>query len=432
MKKFLTVALSAMMAATAFVGLASCGNGENELNEVVLPAYENIEEPDYSGIEIPADFKFGLICLHDDSSTYDKNFIEAAQKAVKDMGLKSDQFLMRTGIDEKAICKETALDLADSGCDLIFADSFGHESFILEAAKEKPDVQFCHATGVKAHTEKLPNFHNAFASIYEGRYLAGVAAGMKLNAMIAEGKFTADQAKMGYVGAYEYAEVISGYTSFYLGAKSVCPTVTMDVKFTGSWYDVSAEKSVAESLINGGCKLISQHADSLGAPSACEEAGVPNVSYNGSTLDSCPNTFVVSSRIDWTPYFKYIIAQAVKGEKIVDDWTGSIKTGSVVLTNLGGKATAEGTVEAIVKARTEIANGTLKIFDTAKFTVSTKTDKINAGATFDENGKLTSYLADVDGDYVGEKEAIENGIFQESSFRSAPYFDVHIDGIKII
>lgn len=130
---------------------------------------------------------------------------------------------------------------------------------------------------------------------------------MKLNEMISSGKITADKAKMGYVGAYTYAEVISGYTSFYLGAKSVCPSVTMEVTFTGSWYDETAEKEAAQKLINNGCVLISQHADSMGAPTACEAAGVPNVSYNGSTVSACPNTFIVSSRIDWAPYLEYAI-----------------------------------------------------------------------------------------------------------------------------
>lgn len=433
MKKFLTVALSAVLAVSAVAGLASCGGNDDDLNELTLPAYENIETPDYSGITVPEDFKFGLICLHDESSTYDKNFIDAAKTAAKEMGLKDSQLVMKTNIPELVACKEAALDLVDNGCDVIFADSFGHEQWMFEAAQANPDVEFCHATGTTAHTAGQANFHNAFASIYEGRYLAGIAAGMKLNEMIEKGDFTAEQAKMGYVGAFPYAEVISGYTSFYLGAKSVCPTVTMEVQFTGSWYSVADEKSVAQNLIAKGCKLISQHADSMGAPSACEEAGVPNVSYNGSTLESCPNTFIVSSRIDWTPYFKYIIAQTIKGEEIVSDWTGSLATGSVALTNVGGNAAAEGTVEAIVAARTKLAKGELEVFDTANFTVTVTADK-NKNATVDENGKLTGYMADVNTDaaYTGDTEAVENGIFKESKFRSAPYFDIQIDGITLI
>ena len=362
-------------------------------------------------------FIVGFIFLHDENSTYDKNFINAALAACEELGVES---IMKKNIPESAECKEAAEDLVDQGCDLIFADSFNHEGFLIEVAKKYPDVQFCHATGTRAHTEGLANFSNAFASIYEGRYLAGVAAGMKLNEMIAAGKFTAEEAKMGYVGAYPYAEVKSGYTSFYLGVKSVCPTVTMDVQFTGSWYDEALEKEAATALINADCKLISQHADSMGAPTACETAGIPNVSYNGSTIDACPNTFIVSSRIDWTPYFKHIITCAQEGKDIEDDWTGTIETGSVVLTDVNTNVAAAGTVEKLEEVKAKLVAGEIQVFDTANFTV---------------NGQpLTSYMADVDTDdaYTPDTEVIADGYFHESEFRSAPYFDVNIDGITLL
>ena len=361
--------------------------------------------------------KMGFICLHDENSTYDLNFINAAKAACEEMGV---EYIIKTNIPEGQECYEAAAELADAGCNIIFADSFGHEDYVIQAAKEFPDVQFGHATGTKAHTEGLDNFHNAFASIYEGRFLAGVAAGLKLNEMIDNGEFTAEEAKMGYVGAFTYAEVISGYTSFYLGAKSVCPSVTMDVTFTGSWYDETAEKEGATNLINNGCKLISQHADSMGAPTACETAGVPNVSYNGSTLDACPNTFIVSSRIDWTPYFKHMIECVQNGEAIEADWTGTIDTGSVVLTDINEKAAAKGTVEKIEEVKAGLLDGSIHVYDTATFTV--------------EGKALDSYKADVDtdADYTPDTEVIKDGFFAESTFRSAPYFDLQIDGIKLL
>ena len=364
--------------------------------------------------------KVGFIFLHDENSTYDLNFMNAAKEACANLGLSEDQYIFKTNIDETQECYDAACELADAGCDIVFADSFGHEAFLMEAAKEFPEVQFCHATGTNAHTAGLDNFHNAFASIYEGRYLAGIAAGMKLNEMIDAGEFTADEAKIGYVGAFTYAEVVSGYTSFFLGARSVCPTVTMEVTFTGSWYDETAEKEGANKLIANGCKLISQHADSMGAPTACELAGVPNVSYNGSTVDACPNTFIVSSRIDWAPYYEYVINAVKNGETIDADWTGTLATGSVVLTDINGQAAAEGTAEAIADAKAKLEDGTLFVFDTANFTVEGKT--------------LDSYMADVDSDAAYEKdtEVIENGIFMESKFRSAPYFDLQIDGITLL
>ena len=365
-----------------------------------------------------AEVKVGFIFLHDENSTYDKNFMDAAKAACEEMGV---EYAQKTQIPESNKCYDAAVELIEvDGCNVIFADSFGHEAFLMDAAEAYPDVEFCHATGTQAHTAGLDNFHNAFASIYQGRYLAGVAAGLKLNEMIADGTITADKAKMGYVGAFTYAEVISGYTSFYLGAKSVCPTVTMDVKFTGSWYDEQLEKEAAQALIGGGCVLISQHADSMGAPTACETAGVPNVSYNGSTLAACPNTFIVSSRINWAPYYKHMIECVQNGEAIEADWTGTIETESVVLTDVNETAAAEGTAAKLEEVKGQLLDGTVNVFDTANFTVGGET--------------LTSYKADVDfdTDYTPDTEVIEGGVFYESKFRSAPYFDLRIDGINLL
>ena len=384
------------------------------------------------GGETEKKLKVGFIFLHDENSTYDNNFLIGAEEACKKLGV---EMITKKNIPEQNACYDAAAELVDSGCSVIFADSFGHEDFMIKAAKEFTDVQFCHATGTKAHTANLPNFHNAFASIYEGRYLAGVAAGLKLNEMIAAGKFKAEEAKMGYVGAFTYAEVISGYTSFYLGAKSVCPTVTMDVQFTGSWYDETLEKEAANTLIQKGCKLISQHADSMGAPTACETAGIPNVSYNGSTVSQCPNTFIVSSRINWEPYFEYMIKCAQDGKAIDTDWTGTLATNSVVLTEVNGKAAAANTQAELDKVKAQFDAGTLHVFDVSTFTVTVDAaNKLNANAKVDANGHLTNYMADVDTDanYAADTEVVKDGYFHESEFRSAPYFDVQIDGITLL
>jgi len=361
-------------------------------------------------------FKLGVILLHDEASTYDLNFMQAVERAMEELGLSKDQVIYKKNVPENNDCYEAAADLVDQGCTLIFADSFGHEEHLIKAAKEFKDVQFCHATGTRAHTENLPNFHNAFASIYEGRFLAGVAAGLKLNEMIEAGTITAEEAKMGYVGAFPYAEVISGYTSFYLGAKYVCPSVTMDVQFTESWYDEVKEKNTANALINNGCVLISQHADSMGAPTVCEEKNVPNVAYNLSTVESCPKTFIVSSKIDWTPYFVYICKAVKEGTEIKTDWTGDISTGSVVLTDINTEAAAEGTQTKLDELKAKLVSGELHVFDTATFTV--------------KDEKITSYeVSDADKD---TKEIVRDGYFHESEYRSAPYFDLKIDGITVI
>ena len=405
MKKFLAMLLALVMA----LSLVACGEKKDDT------------QGNGDGDATAAKVKVGFITLHDENSTYDKNFIDAAKEACANLGLvENEDFFIKTNVGETEQCAEVAADLVDAGCNIIFADSFGHEPYMIQVAKENPEVQFCHSTGTRAHTEGLANYHNAFASIYEGRYLAGIAAGLKLNAMIEAGDIKAEEAKMGYVGAFTYAEVVSGYTSFYLGAKSVCPTVTMDVTFTGSWYDETLEKEGAEKLIQGGCKLISQHADSLGAPTACENAGVPNVSYNGSTQAACPNTYIISSRINWAPYYEYAIKAVMDGTAIDADWTGTLATNSVVLTDLNTTVAAEGTAEAIAAATEKLEKGEIHVFDCSTFTV--------------KGEALTSYKADVDTDdaYTPDTEVVHDGYFSESEFRSAPYFDLQIDGINLL
>ena len=390
MKKILALLLALVMV----LGMAACG-AQDEPKEETL--------------------KVGFIFLHDENSTYDKNFIDAAVAACKNMGV---EMVQKTQIPESNACYDAAIELIETdGCSIIFADSFGHESFLMKAAQEHPEVQFCHATGTMAHTAGLANFHNAFAHIYEGRYLAGVVAGLKLKEMMDADPIIVP--KMGYVGAFTFAEVISGYTSFYLGAKSIVPEVTMDVKFTGSWYDEAKEKQAAQSLIAGGCVLISQHADSMGAPTACEAAGVPNVSYNGSTAAACPNTFLISSRINWVPYFEYMITQVKNGAAIDTDWAGDLENGAVALTELG-TAVAPGTAEKLAEVKAKLIANEINVFDTANFTI--------------HGAKLTTYFADVDTDdaYTPDTEAIENGVFQESKFRSGPYFNLEIDGINLL
>ena len=414
MKKFVALLLALAMV----FALCACGEAAPK-QDSTTPA-ENNQPADNAAENGSADataLKVGFIFLHDENSTYDLNFMNAAKEACEKMGVES---VSKTNIPEDQSCYEAAAELADAGCNIVFADSFGHEDYMIQAAKEFPNVQFCHSTGTKAHTEGLDNYHNAFASIYEGRYLAGVAAGLKLNEMIDNGDFAAEDAKIGYVGAFTYAEVVSGYTSFFLGARSVCPTATMEVTFTGSWYDETAEKEAANKLIANGCKLISQHADSMGAPTACETAGIPNVSYNGSTITACPNTFIVSSRIDWAPYYEFVINAVANGETVPADWTGTLATGSVVLTEVNEAAAAAGTADKIAEVKAALEAGTIHVFDTTAFTVGGET--------------LTSYMADVNTDpnYEADTEVIIDGYFHESEMRSAPYFDLRIDGITLL
>ncbi len=404
MKKLLTLVLSAMMAVGCCFGFAACGGDTEEKDPVVA-----------------------LICLHGEGSSYDKNFIDAFKAACAAKGLTEEEYTIVTDIPEGEECYDKAAEFADAGYKAVFADSFGHEQYMIKAAKEFPDVQFCHATGTAGGfltttdtTDDAPaNFHNAFASIYEGRYLAGVAAGLKLVELYGE-EVSDENAKIGYVGAWPFAEVKSGLTSFYLGVKSIVANVTMEVRFTNSWYDPVAEQAAAEALIQGGAKLVSGHADSYGVPTACKNANVPNVFYNGTTNE---DTFVIASKINWQPYFEHMIDGVTKeGATIVKDYCGTLATGSVEITALGAAA-AEGTQAVLDTVKAGLMDGSIKVFDCSTFTVGGE--------------HLTEYLADVvdDGTFTPETNVIktENGktFFDESFFRSAPYFDIIIDGITV-
>ena len=371
------------------------------------------------GKKSAADLKVGLILLHPAaSSTYDKNFREAFEAAQAKLGF---QAVVKENIPEGDLCQTTAEEMAEQGCDIVIADSFGHEDYMIEAAKKHPDTMFCHATGVKAATAGVANYYNAFASIYEGRYLAGVTAGLKLKELYyndtAE-EVPAELAKVGYVGAFPYAEVVSGYTSFFLGVRSVVPNATMEVTYTGEWYHEAKEKTAAEFLLSRGATLISQHADSYGAPNACEEAGVPNVSYNGSTASQCPNTFLVSSRINWQPYYEHVIDCCLTGKELEKDYVGTFATGSVELTEFGG-ACAEGTAAKVQAEKDALLAGTKHVFDTSKFTVG---GEAPSEANCAPNKKYTF-------DYPDGTEFLKGGYYHESDYRSAPSFDVRIDGI---
>ena len=370
------------------------------------------------------DIKLGVILLHDENSTYDLNFMNGAREAAAALGLEESQLQIYRNQPESSACAETALDAIDEGCNIVFFDSYGHQFYTDDVVASHPEVQFVHATGDLAHLKEFPNLANAFATIYEGRYLAGIAAGMKLNEIREAGKLKGEVPMIGYVGAYTYAEVVSGYTSFYLGAKSVCPDVIMKVQFTGSWYDEKEEKAAAEALIAAGADLISQHADSMGAPTACENAGIPNVCYNVSTKASCPDTYLVYSRINWEPYFEYLIGQVIAGEPVEVDWVGDILTNSVIVTDLNEAVAAPGTQEAMDAAKLELLAGTRHVFDTAADNFITV-----GGEKLAEDWRP---MEATDAGFVEGTPIVYDGYFHESEYRSAPYFDAGLDGIELL
>ena len=351
------------------------------------------------------ELKVGLICIGDENEGYTANHYNGLKEMASSLGLSEDQLIVKWNVPEDETCEDEACDLADQGCQIVFGNSFGFETYMINAATEYENVEFCHATGYQAASSGLANMHNFFASVYESRYVSGVVAGMKLNEMIEQGKITADQAKMGYVGAYPFAEVISGFTSFYLGARSVCPSVTMDVTYTNSWGSFDLEKEAAEALIAGGCVLISQHADTTGAPTACEAAGVPCVGYNISMIATAPNTALTSAAINWGPYYTYATECILNGETIDTDWCNGYADATVRITELNDATVAAGTEEKVAEVEAALREGTLKVFDCSTFTV---------------NGAA---LTEADSEYIWD------GYFHESEKASAPAFAFIIDGI---
>lgn len=376
-----------------------------------------------------SDIKVGMICIGDENEGYSANHINGLLRGMEALGIAKEQVTFKYNIPETEAAYEAAIDLAEQGCNIIFANSFGHETYIALAAEEYPEIEFCHATGTSAMNAGLENFHNYFAAIYEARYVSGVVAGMKLNEMIESGKITADQAKMGYVGAFPFAEVISGYTSFFLGARSVCPSVTMEVRYTNSWGDMALEKETAEALIANGCVLISQHADTTGAPTACEAAGVPCVGYNISMIPAAPTQALTSSYVNWAAYYSFALENVLAGTTFPADWSAGYVDGAVAVTELNPATVPAGAAEKVAEVEAALKAGTLKVFD-----VSTFTAPAGAGYAVDADGHLTSAFAtDTDGDWVADaNEVVADGYFSESSVQSAPYFSIIIDGITAV
>ncbi|MBP1737530.1 MAG: nucleoside-binding protein [Oscillospiraceae bacterium] len=410
MKKIFALVMTAAM---AFGLLAGCGSSSSSSSTTS----DTASEAATSTTETTADssnIKVGIIYVGDENEGYTEAHMLGIQEMIKALGLSEDQVIEKTNIPEDESCYDAAVDLAEQGCNIIFANSFGHESYMIEAAKEYPDVQFCHATGYQAASSGLSNMHNYFSSVYEARYVSGVVAGLKLNEMIADGTITADEAKMGYVGAYPYAEVVSGYTSFYLGAKSVCPTVTMEVQYTNSWADIAAESEVATSLIADGCKLISQHSDTTGAPTACEAAGVPCVGYNVDMTSVAPDSALTSATINWAPYYTYAVQCVIEGKTIDTDWCKGYADDAVGISTLNDAVCAEGTADKVAEVEQSIIDGSFHVFDTSTFTIG---------------GKSIEDLIAEGGDYAQYADYVSDGYFHESELISAPAFDLRIDGI---
>ena len=418
MKKFLAILLSLVMV----LSLAACGGGSDQPPLTTDKPAENQPAGDQGG-DAPETktVKVGLICIGDENDLgYTYNFIrgkEAATEALAAKGI-DVEWVVKWNIAENSGCEDANIELADDGCDLIINNSFGFEEFMLKVAPDYPDIEFIACTNQASRADSLDNTHNAFANIYEGRYLAGVVAGMKLQQMIDEGEITADQAVIGYVGAFSFAEVISGFTSYFLGAKSVCPSVTMKVQFVGFWSDATEEGNAASALADMGCVMISQHSDNTTPATTAQSKGVYHTGYNNDMISVAPEASLIGTRINWAPYFEYAIESVANGESFDQDWCHGMDMDAVVMTDLNEDIAAPGTAEKLAEVEAKIRSGELQVFDTSTFTIEGKALE-------------SAFALDTDGDFTPDsEEAVFDGAFHESYFQSAPYFALSIDGIE--
>lgn len=414
MKKFLAILLSMAM----LLALVACGGNNTTSNNNQTGNNSQTGDADTDGTKT---VKVGLICIGDENDQgYTYNFIrgkEAATEALAARGI-NVEWSVKWNIGEDDSCEEANIELAEEGCQLIINNSFGFEPYMLKVAPDYPEIEFVACTNQASWGDDLPNTHNAFANIYEGRYLAGVVAGMKMQEMIDNGEITADQAVIGYVGAFSFAEVVSGFTAYYLGAKSVCPSTSMKVQFVGSWSDATEEANAASALADMGCIMISQHSDNTTPATTAQQKGVFHTGYNNDMIEVAPDASLIGTRIDWSVYFEYIIESVANGEEFEQDWCHGMDEGAVVMTALNEDIAAEGTAEKLAEVEEQIRSGELQVFDTSTFTVGGEA--------------LTSAMAlDTDGDYAPDsEEAVFDGAFHESYFQSAPYFNIAIDGIN--
>ncbi len=439
MKKLIALLLAAVMV----FGLVACGSGNDAAAdtdtkaETETPADDKAAETDAEAdaetpaednkdAEAPADgeaksIKVGLVCIGDENDQgYTYNFIrgkDAATEALAAKGI-NVEWLIKYNIGDDTSCEDANLELAEEGCRIIINNSYGFEPFMLKVAPDYPDIDFISCTNQASWADDLENTHNVFANIYEGRYCAGVVAGLKMQEMIDNGDITADQAVIGYVGAFSFAEVISGFTAYYLGAKSVCPSVTMKVQFVGSWSDATEEGNAAAALADMGCVMISQHSDNTTPATTAQSKGAFHTGYNNDMISVAPEASLIGTRIDWSVYFEYAIETIVNGGELDQDWCHGMDEGAVVMTDLNEDIAAAGTAEKLAEVEEAIKNGELQVFDTSTFTVGGEP-------------VTTAFALDTDGDFTADsEEAVFDGAFHESYFQSAPYFTLQIDGIE--
>ena len=382
--------------------------------------------------EETAAIKIGVILVGDENEGYTFAHIEGIREALANLNIPNDaeHVIWKYVIGEDATCYDTAVDLAEQGCGIIFSNSYGHQSFMVQAAEEYPDIVFVPCTGDTAAVCGLANVVNMFPQTYQSRYVSGVVAGLKLKELMDAGTVT--DPYIGYVGAYPYAEVVSGYTAFFLGIRSIVPEAHMDVMYTASWFDLNKENETAKALMAKGCVIIGQHADSTGAPTAVQ-AALENgevhysVGYNVDMLSVAPKAALTSAQNNWSVLYTNVLKDFMSGNGVQHDYTAGYEANGVMISKLG-ESCAPGTAEKVEEVIAAIKDGSLHVFDTSTFTIGGQKAEDNEANTYFDFSTMNSDYTAVQ--YVGENiQVITDGYFHESLYRSAPYFGLRIDGI---
>ena len=314
----------------------------------------------------------GFIYDNDEIIPYTYNFMLAKNELEKEYGDRVKVYVKSNVLD--TVMEEPVRDLAQDGCDIIFTNTYSTQ--FKQLALQYPDIQFCQTSFSTEDTSFSPaNYHTFNGLIYQGRYVSGVAAGMKLRQLIDEGVLTTEQAIVGCVGAFPSAEVISGYTAFLLGVRSIVPEATMRVIYTGTWNSYSKEKACAKALIDAGCVVITQHTDTTAPAVACEEAAeekqVYHISYNQSMIDVASESSLTGACINWSPYILGAVEALMNGQEIEKYVKGSIHgndigagfdRGWVKMLELNDAIIAPGTQERINKTIDALRKGKIDVF----------------------------------------------------------------------
>ncbi|MCL2866193.1 MAG: BMP family ABC transporter substrate-binding protein, partial [Clostridia bacterium] len=258
------------------------------------------------------------------------------------LGLAENQVLYKFDVPENAECDNALRELVAAGCHIIFGNSWGFMNFMEEIAEEYPDVIFSHCSGYKNNGV---NFNNYFGRIYQARYLAGIAAGLKTQSN-----------QLGYVAAFAgNAEVAGGLNAFTLGAQSVNPDAVLHVKYINSWGDPTLEKQTAEALLALGCDVIAQHCDSVMPQVAAEQAGKFGCGYNRDMTAEAPKAHLTAPIWNWDVFYTLEVNDVIEGVWECVNYFPGLAEGFVDISPLSANC-AEGTEEAVLAARVKIVS----------------------------------------------------------------------------